>query len=97
MGIKSGIMRKEIFNKELIEKYRDENGWISAIYKPEEFFNDSEKKRREVTVMVSLKNNRVTVVKRMYWEYSNSWNYSRNLGASVTAWQPLPELYKKVI
>ena len=52
MGIKSGIMRKEIFNKELIEKYRDENGWISAIYKPEEFFNDSEKKRREVTVMV---------------------------------------------
>ena len=51
MGIKSGIMRKEIFNKELIEKYRDENGWISAIYKPEEFFNDSEKKRREVTVI----------------------------------------------
>ena len=29
MGIKSGIMRKEIFNKELIEKYRDENGlWV---------------------------------------------------------------------
>ena len=77
-------MRKEIFNKELIEKYRDENGWISAIYKPEEFFNDSEKKR-------------VTVVKRMYWEYSNSWSYGRNLGASVTAWQPLPESYKKVI
>lgn len=97
MGIKSGIMRKEIFNKELIEKYRDENGWISAIYKPEDFFNDSEKKRREVTVMVSLKNNRVTVVKRMYWEYSNSWSYGRNLGASVTAWQPLPESYKKVI
>lgn len=41
------IMKKEIFNKELIEKYRDENGWISAIYKPEEFFNDSEKKRKE--------------------------------------------------
>lgn len=91
------IMKKEIFNKELIEKYRDENGWIPAIYKPEEFFNDSEKKRREVTVMVSLKNNRVTVVKRMYWEYSNSWSYGRNLGASVTAWQPLPESYKKVI
>ena len=30
-------MRKEIFNKELIAKYRDENGWISAVYKPEEF------------------------------------------------------------
>lgn len=55
-------MRKEIFNKELIAKYRDENGWISAVYKPEEFFNDSEKKRREVTVMVSLKNNRVMLV-----------------------------------
>lgn len=39
----------------------------------------------------------VTVVKRMYWEYSNSWSYGRNLGASVTAWQPLPESYKKVI
>ena len=46
--------------------------------------------------MVSLKNNRVTVVKRMYWEYGNLWNYGRNLGASVTAWQPLPEPYKKV-
>ena len=34
---KRKYMRKEIFNKELIAKYRDENGWISAVYKPEEF------------------------------------------------------------
>lgn len=47
--------------------------------------------------MVLLKNNRVTVVKRMYWEDGNLWNYGRNLGTSVVAWQPLPESYKEVI
>lgn len=90
-------MKKEIFNSELIEKYCDENGWIPGVYKPEDFLNSNEKKRREVSVLVSLKNNHVTVVKRMYWEECNSWYYGRKLGTSVIAWRPLPEPFKGAV
>lgn len=85
-------MRKAIFNKKLLAKYQDSNGWIPATYFPEDFFEEKEKeKRKEVTVLVSLKNNRVTVVKRMYWQERNVWWYGRKLGYSIVAWQPLPE------
>lgn len=89
-------MRKEIFNKDLIEKYRGENGWIQNYFKPEQFLIEDEKSRKEISVLASLRNNRVTAVRRIRWgDNPNSWEYSRNLGSSIVAWQPLPTPYKR--
>ena len=89
-------MRKEIFDKDLIEKYRGENGWIPNCFKPEQFLIEDEKSRKEISVLVSLKNNRVSVVRRIRWgDNPNCWEYSRGLGSSIVAWQPLPPLYKR--
>ena len=93
-------MRKEIFNRELIEKYQGENGWISGCFPPEKFLNDSDTDVKQISVLVSLKNNRVTVAQRINQGYSpilngqGAWYYSRNLGYSVVAWQPTPKPFK---
>lgn len=89
-------MRKEIFDKDLIEKYRGENGWIPNCFKPEQFLIEDEKSRKEISVLVSLKNNHVSVVRRMrLGDNPNYWEYSRGLGSSIVAWQPLPPSYKR--
>lgn len=52
--------------------------------------------REEISVLVSLKNNRVSVVRRIRWgDNPNCWKYSRGLGSSIAAWQPLPPSYKR--
>lgn len=85
---------KEILNRELLKKYQNENGWISAIHKPESFLNDNMKERKGIKVLVSLKNNCVTTVtRRRFWNDNKRWWYSRNLESSVVAWQPLPNPY----
>lgn len=90
------IMRKEIFNMELVEKHRGQDGWIPACFAPEQFLNDGTNVK-QMSILVSLKNNRVTVVQRMYWEDKKMWWYSRSLGGSISAWQPLPKPYKRRI
>lgn len=43
-----------------------------------------------ITVLVTTKNGKVTVVQRSLWNY---WSWSR--GLQVIAWQPLPKAYKE--
>lgn len=89
-------MGKEIFKSEIIKKYQDKYGWISNTFLPEIFLNNESKNRKEMVVLVSLDNNRVTIVKRRFCKNDNKWKYSRHLEPCVVAWQPLPRNYKRV-